>query len=299
MFEQLATTLPVPAILTSAGSLNAEHGNAQAARKYFEEALAKKPDYRAALDNLTALKTVKVEEKSLAGGREVEPNGDIPRANVLPLNAAAVGEISETSDSDFYRFATGHPPRDFYRISFKNLSTTLTPMIFLFDGQKNQTTYQYRDTPGAEFDYDFVPDPDTAGYVQVAQQGNTSGAYSLTVTPLRKYDQFEPNDDIASAKSIALGRAIEANVMDIHDTDYYLIKSAAAGTSTVNLKNTSTTLAPAITIFDGQKNQITYQYRDTPGADLDYSFPTPPAGAYYVKVSQLSNSAGTYTLTAK
>jgi hypothetical protein len=300
IFEQLAKDIPVPAILTSAGALNAENGNAQAARAYYQQALAKEPDYKAALNDLTALQTVKAEGRPIAGGHEVEPNNDIFHANILPLSTTVVAEISSTSDTDFFRFTAGHLPRDYYRISLKNLSTTLSPEITVYDQQKNQMFYDYRDTVGAEFDHDFVPVPDSVYYVQVAGRGNTVGPYSLTITPLHKYDRFEPNDDIASAKSIPLGKSVEASIMDPLDSDFFQVKSgSAAGNLTVSVKNLSTTLAPGITVYDQQKNQIFYDYRDTAGADFDRAFPVQPNTAYFVQIAGRGNTAGAYSLTVK
>jgi hypothetical protein len=300
VFEQLATAFPIPAILTAAGTMNAEKGDAQAATRYYEQALAKDPRYAPALDNLAALKTVKVEERPISGGREVEPNNDIPHANILGLNTSALAEISGASDTDYYRFSTGHPPRDVYRISLKNLSTTLAPGINVYDQQKNYMFDEYRDTPGADLERDFVPAPDSIYYVQVFQRGSTSGAYSLTVKPLLKYDKFEPNDDIPSAKPLALGSVIDANIMDPGDTDYFQVQSGGApGNLTVSLKNTSTTLAPGINVYDSQKSYLTNAYRDTPGADVDLTFATQPNSKYYIQIFQRITTAGSYSLTVK
>lgn len=153
LFEQLAVTVPVPAIFTSVGALYAEKGDSQTARQFYEKAVAKDPNYKPALRNLSELKVVKPEERSLAAGREVEPNNDIPYANIVPLGASALGEISDTADTDFFRFTAAQPPRDIYRISVKNLSTTLAPAVNIFDGQKNYLVASYRDTAGADLDY--------------------------------------------------------------------------------------------------------------------------------------------------
>jgi hypothetical protein len=300
IFEGLAKDLPIPSILTTAGAMNAENGNTQAARDYYQKALEKDPDYKAALNNLAALNTVKPVDHPIVGGREAEPNNDILHANILPLSTTVLGDISSTSDTDFFRFTAGHLPRDYYRISLKNLSPTLVPGITVFDQQKNQVFHDERDTAGAEFDHDFVPTPESMYYVQVWQRSNTIGPYSLTIAPQHRYDQFEPNDDIGSAKSIPIGKTIQANIMDPGDTDFYQVKSGgAAGNLTVTLKNRSTTLSPGITVYDQQKNQLFYDARDTPGADFDRAFAAQPNTVYYIQVWQRSNTAGAYSLTVK
>lgn len=300
IFEQLAKDLPIPAILTTAGALNAENGNVSAARAYYQQALAKNPDYKAALNNLAALQTVKAEDRPVSAGREVEPNNDILHANILPLNTAVLGEVSSPSDSDFFRFTAGLLPRDYYRISIRNQSTTLAPSIVVYDQQKNQAFNDGRDTAGADFDHDFIPVPGSMYYVQVLSRYERIGAYSLTVTPQHKYDQFEPNDDIASAKSIPLGKTIEANIMDPGDTDFFQVKSgASAGNLTVSLKNLSTTLSPAINVYDGQKNMMFSDGRDSAGAEFDHPFAAQPNTTYFVQVFCRYGSSGAYSLTVK
>jgi hypothetical protein len=300
IFEQLAKQYPIPAFLTTVGALNAENGNAQAARDFYQQALAKNPDYKPALENLTALQTAKVEEKPLSGGHEVEPNNDILHANILPLHTAALGEISSTSDPDFFRFTTGHLPRDYYRIALKNLSTTLAPEIHVYDQQKSEIFSDSRDTAGAEFNHDFVPVPDSIYYIRVNQRYNTTGAYSLAVTPMHRYDRYEPNDDIASAKEISTGKTVDAEIMDPGDLDFFQFKSPGnAGNMTVSLKNRSTTLAPEIHVYDSQKSELFSDSRDTAGAEFVHSFPAQANAVYFIRVSQRYNTAGAYSLTVQ
>ena len=300
IFDQLTQILPIPSILTTAGTVNAESGNPQAARALFQKALEKDPAYKPALDNLATLQAVKVEDHPLAGGREVEPNNDILHANLLPISTTAVGEISSTADTDFFRFTAGHLPRDYYRISVKNLSTTLAPGISVYDQQKNLVFTDGRDTAGAEFDHDFIPVPDSTYYVQVVQRYDRIGPYSVSVTPLRRYDPFEPNDDIASAKTISLGKTIDASIMDPADTDFFQVKSSgAAGNLTVAITNRSTTLAPGINVYDQEKNLLFSDGRDSPGAEFEHTFPAQADKVYFVQVLSRYERVGGYSLTVK
>jgi hypothetical protein len=300
IFEQLATSLPVPAILTAAGTLNAERGNTQAARRYFEQALTKNPEYKPALENLSVLKTVKVKERAVSGGHEVEPNNNTPVANILPVGTGAMGEIDETSDTDYFRCSIGPAPRDIYRISLKNLSTTLVPGVSIYDAKKNELPGgSYANTPGADVDHDFAPTPDSDYYLQVYQRHSTTGNYSLTVTPLRRFDRYEPNDNIRSPKAIGFGKTIEANIMDSVDTDYFEVK-AGRTTVTVNLKNTSNTLVPGMAIFDAKKNELPGSpYPNTPGADVDHTFTAQEGGTYYVQIYPRHSTSGSYSLLVR
>jgi tetratricopeptide (TPR) repeat protein len=181
ILEQVAPTVPVPAVFNTIGSFYAEKGDAEKARQYYQQAVAKDPAYKPALDNLNLLKTAKPEERQISGGREAEPNNDIPHANILPEEATVAGEISDSSDTDYFRFTTAHPPRDIYRISLKNTSTTLLPNIAAYDSQKNQVFNEYRTTSGADLEKTFNTQPNSIYYVQVSPFAGSSGAYSLTI----------------------------------------------------------------------------------------------------------------------
>jgi tetratricopeptide (TPR) repeat protein len=296
ILEQVSAAVPVPAVFTTIGSFYAEQGNGTAAKQYLQKAVALDGSYKPALETLNALKAPAPEPKAISG-REAEPNNDIQHANILPVNRTIAAEITE-GDTDYFQFTTGHPPRDIYRISIKNLSTTLAPAITVYDQQKGQLFYDNSHaTPGSDLDHDFSPAADQNYYVQIWSNGNTQGAYSLTVSPQHRYDAFEPNDDIRSAKAIPLGKTIEANIMDSGDTDYYEVTSGSGKKLTASLKNTSTTLAPGITAYDSQKNQITYGSRDTAGADMDLTWDAQPNTVYYVQVWHGGSSSGSYTLT--
>lgn len=300
ILEQVAPTVPVAAVFNTIGSFYAEKGDDIKARENFQQALAKDPTYKPALDNLDLLKTAKPEERQISGGREAEPNNDIPHANILPADAAVAGEISDASDTDYFRFATGRPPRDIYRISLKNNSTTLMPDLRAYDLQKNELFHDYRTTAGADLEHDFSPSADANSYVRASGFASTTGTYSLTIKPLHRFDSFEPNDDIPSAKPIPLGKTIDANIMDQADLDYYQVRSGSAPSLTISLKNNSTTLQPDIVAFDSQKAQVLHDYSNTAGADLEHKFDTQPNTIYYVRIAAFAGStSGAYSLTVK
>jgi tetratricopeptide (TPR) repeat protein len=299
ILEQVAPAVPVPAVFNTIGSFYAEKGNAEKARENYQLAVAKDPSYKPALENLKALQTAKPEMRHASGGRESEPNNDILNANLLGSDGTVDGEIAAGGDTDFFRLTTGHGPRDLYRVSLKNNSTTLMPDVRAYDPAKNQLFDEYRTTPGADLERDFSPSADSNYYVQVSGFSGTSGAYSLSIKPLHRFDRFEPNDDIASAKPIALGSTLDANIMDSGDNDYYVVKSGSAPSLTVTLKNTSTTLMPSVFAYDPQKNQLFQEYRPTSGADLERKFDVQPNTAYYIRVAPFSTTWGAYSLTVK
>lgn len=296
ILEPLAEAVPIPAVFNMIGAFYAEKGNAAAARQFFDRALAKDGSYKPAAENLARLKTGTADSKATKiSNRESEPNNDILHPNVMPVGPVVAGEISDPSDTDFFQITTGRAPRDIYRITMSPIPS-LRPDIHLYDVHRNHVFEDSRDTGGAILEKDFSPAPDSVYYVQVAPYG-TSGSYTLSVKPQHKYDAFEPNDDIASAKPIAVGGTIEANIMDPSDTDFYQIKSGSAPSLTVAM-SPAVSLRPDIHVYDGQRNHLFEDSRDTGGAILQRKFDVQPNSVYYIQVAPYSNS-GQYTLTVK
>jgi hypothetical protein len=175
----------------------------------------------------------------------------------------------------------------------------LAPQIGFYDGSKQDYPGGgYSDTRGADLESFLTGAPGAAFYIRVSSRGGTSGTYALLVKPLRRFDSFEPNDTIQQPAAIALGKTIDANIMDASDVDYYQLQSSG-DTLSVHLKNTSSSLAPQITIFDGKKNEHESNYSDTPGADVDLQAKVTARDTCYVKISPRGGTAGAYSLTVK
>ena len=324
LFEKLATTLSLPAIYNNLGVEYAKAGNPEAARKAFDQAREKDPDYAPAnlnrglvsvsqgklaealpdLEKASALSdakpvaaAVQQELKKDTHDLEIEPNDDLFKANRIPLDTEVHAAISAAGDSDCFQFTTPPTYRDIVRIGIENRSTTLQPGINLYDAQKSAIDRRENGTSGANLEYFLSVPPDTTYYVQVYGHYSTLGAYTLTVKPLQRHDAYEPNDDILHATLIPVGKAIEADIMDGQDSDFYQIKTAAAGTAKVSLENRSTTLQPGIAAYDANKSAIGQREDGTAGANLEYSFPVQPNLAYYVQVYGHWHTSGSYTLT--
>ena len=122
--------ITVRILMTTAGALNAENGNVRRPlAEYYQQALAKNPDYKAAKDNLAATANCQSRGSHPVSrrSRERASNNDTDYANLLLLGSATSAKSPyRASDTDFFRFTARHlGPRDYYRISkVKNLSTT-------------------------------------------------------------------------------------------------------------------------------------------------------------------------------
>jgi hypothetical protein len=186
-----------------------------------------------------------------------------------------------------------------------NRSTGLCPqMRVLLPNKEDLIGWDRAGTAGADHSLAFVARPNTTYFVQVASCvfSHTSGPYVLTVTPRHAFDQYEPNDDIASAAPISVGSPVKANIMDEGDQDFYRFEAGAAGDMTVTLENTSTTLAPGARVYDATRSDITgWQENRNAGGHLKFSFKAAAKTVYYVQVGTCtySHTVGSYTLTVR
>ncbi|MGD0522900.1 MAG: hypothetical protein ABSA48_16720, partial [Terracidiphilus sp.] len=129
---------------------------------------------------------------------------------------------------------------------------------------------------------------------------DTAGAYSLTVSPMKAFDAFEPNDDILTATRIGLNQTVEANIMDGEDTDYYSFRGSERGAVTIEIQNRSKTLIPALTTFTPEMANSGFGPKLTaPGSDLHFSMKVDSGKTYYIQVWAQSKTAGDYSLTIK
>jgi hypothetical protein len=125
----------------------------------------------------------------------------------------------------------------------------------------------------------------------------TAGEYTLAVRQLKAFDAYESNDDIFNAKPIVASRPVDANIMDADDTDFYSFVAPRRGIVTINIRNRSATLIPALSTFNPDKSSSGFgpDVR-TPGGNLKHAMEVRDGQTYYVQVWSQSQTAGEYTL---
>jgi tetratricopeptide (TPR) repeat protein len=325
-FALINRKISLPSLQTDLGVAYQKAGDTKAAMEQFSKALAQDPNYAPAHHNLGLVKTSRGElveaqthfEKSSDIGEsktfakviqqelkesnlELEPNNEPPQANILPLEKTVTANVTDGNDSDFFRITTPPKYRDVLQVRIENLSRTLKPSITVYDANKSaaHNAGNQLGTAGADLGYDFVVPPDTAFFVQVHGWGST-GRYTLTVKPLKKYDAYEPNDNIREPAAIDLAKEISANIMDGGDTDFYRFKTGSSGgTLKGHLENRSTTLKPGAFAYDGNKSSLGVNNGGSSlgnaGANLDFSFTVQPNAIYFVQVHGWGSN-GDYTL---
>jgi tetratricopeptide (TPR) repeat protein len=299
LLETVSQDAAVPVIFNDLGVIYAQLNDRSRAINSFREALARDIDYQPVRFNLDRLRAMTANAADPVS-REIEPNNSPAYANVITPGKPVEGEIAPgVNDLDYFRITTPPAPRDQLRVTIEPHSPELSPALRIFDSERRLTsmTADVKES-GNTLNYLFAPLPNTTFYLQVSASGHSSGNYTLKVVPLRAFDNYEPNDDIFNARRIELGRAIEANIMDSEDTDYYSFIAAHTGPVNVTIHNRSTTLIPALTTYSSEMRNTGFgpDIR-TPGAHLRHSFDVVESQMYYIQVWSENNTAGEYSVT--
>jgi hypothetical protein len=296
--EQVARAAAVPAVFNNLGVLYAEVKDPARSIDAFREALARDLDYRPARLNLDRLKDITALGADPVS-REVETNNTPALANIIAPGKPVEGEIAAAvNDLDYFRITTPPAPRDLIAVETENRSTTLAPVLKIFDADGRVTDLGKTERePGASLKLTIAPPPNTTFYLQLSGYGSSAGAYTLRVLPQKAFDPFEPNDDIFNARRIALGTPVTASIMDAADTDYFSFVSPRNGTVNIVVTNRSAALIPALSTFypDLRSSGFGPDIR-TPGANLRHILEVLENQTYFLQVWSQANTAGAYSL---
>jgi hypothetical protein len=288
----------VPVIFHDLGVGYAVLGDFTRAADTFREVLARDPQYAATQKYLR-------ENSSIPPGTanpytlEQEPNNDNLTANLIALRTPVTGELAGTHDSaDYYRIASPPSPRDLLTIELVNHSANFSARVHVYDADLRLLSWgQKLGGPGESLTLTGGPAPNSTLYIAISASDSTSGSYVLTVTPQKAFDSYEPNDDFASARRIAVGEEVTAGIMDGGDSDFFSFLSSRKGTVTIAVRNGSKTLIPALNTYaaDRRHNGFAEEVRN-PGVDVHYSLDVEKDTLYFVQVSSQAGTAGAYAL---
>lgn len=225
------------------------------------------------------------------------PGGAIEQASAGTVGTPVSGDIATPEQKDFYRYDVTSKLRDLAVVRLENKSSTLKPDFKLYSADRVQLNDNYDGTAGASIERTITIEPGKSFYVSVLPFNSSTGKYTLSVTPQKAYDAHEPNDDVLSATSIAIGTPIDGNIMDDKDADWFRISGATQKTIHIVFDNQSATLKPEVKIYSSTKSQIGDKYDGTGGANLDFSIDVEPGKDFYLQVVPYGNT-GKYRLTA-
>jgi len=298
LLEMLSRDAALPVVYTDLGVTYAMLGDSPRAADALREALARDLNYAPARQ---FLHTNRVIAPSMADPytRELEPNNEASTANLIALGSEVSGEIqSGGGDIDYFRVITAAAPRDLVAVELANHSIGFAPHVRIYDANlRIQSWGEKTGQPGESIRLVGGPAPNSSLYISVATEDSKGGQYVLSVRPLRAFDAYEPNDEIMSSRRIALGQEIHANIMDADDTDYYSFQSPRKGSVTIDIRNDSDTLIPAITTYNNDRHNLGFgpELRQ-PGSGLHQTLNVEKDLTYYIQVWSQAGSSGAYTL---
>jgi len=298
VLEAAAKDIPVPAVFNNLGVLYSRIKDGQHAMRSFRDALARDHDYAPVRANLKAMK---LSETLDPASNELEPNNDNTQANPVWLERPVQAAITPSvGDVDCFWFITPRPPRDRISVAVVSQSATLIPRMRIYDQNGNLVTgLREASSPGAGVRFDFSPPSNTLYYVQVDGVSSSSGNYALTVSGLRAYDVFEPNDTILTATRIAPGQTVEANIMDSDDTDFYSFISSVAGTVKIDVVSHNDTLQLGLGTFAPDLHSMGFAPDPKAGEAIGHELKVEANQLYYLQVFSKSDTTGPYSLVVK
>ncbi len=107
--------------------------------------------------------------------------------------------------------------------------------------------------------------------------------------------------DLANARPIELDQAVNGQLVDGSDTDFYSVPPMQSSVRMdVHLANGSQKLIPAVRVYDTAQNIVVEKSKENlqhPGSNIDCTFLADSNRTYYVQVSGQRNTSGPYTLT--
>jgi hypothetical protein len=273
-------------------------GDLTRASDAFREVLARDPDYQATRKYVREIRGIPPGATE-PFTREQEPNDDRLRANLIGLRTPVGGEIAGASDNaDFFRFVAPQAPRDLVAIEVSNHSAGFNPRLHVYDDQFRVLSWSEKiDEAKGSVRIVGGPASNTAMYVSVTADDGKPGLYLLSVTPLKAFDRFEPNENIMAARRVSIGEETSANVMDTADTDFFSFVSPRKGNVTVEVRNRSNTLIPVLGIYNNDRRNIgLVQDVQKPGGNLRHTIEADKDQTYYLQVSSQGGSSGAYIL---
>lgn len=297
VLESLAKTAAVPIVFHNLGVVYSALNDYARAAEAFREGLAHNQEY-------APIRKLLREARGIPPGsadpytREQEPNDDAARANVIALRAPVTGEIAGARDTaDFYRVIAPAVPRDLIAIEVASQKSNFEARLRVYNEvQRIEPWGDKEQRAGGVVKVIGGPPPNSSIYVAVASANGESGSYLLTVTPLKAYDRFEPNDEITAAKRISIGEEVSANIMDEADSDFFVFTSPRKGVVTVEVRGLSP-LIPMMAVYNSDHRNIGFiQDGQRTGGVLRHKVEAEKDHVLYVQISAQSGTSGAYVL---
>ena len=280
LLQAAAVKAPVPSVLTDLGHALATAGKSNAAQAAYTQAASLDPSNQQVSEGRKFLS-------------KLTENNTILTAAAIPLQKDIAATLLD-GDTDFFKFTAPSGPRDILHVHLQNRSTSLGLALAVKDAAKSPIG-GINGAAGADVNYELPATPGAIYYLQLSPWYSGGGTYTLRVEPTHSFDAYEPNDTILTARDISVGNAIEANIMDNLDTDFYRFRARGAKT-TIVVENKSTTLGIALAVTNSDKAPVGGQ-NGAVAANVRHQFDSMPGSTYQVQISPYYSGGGKYALT--
>jgi hypothetical protein len=298
LLDSISKKAAVPAVFNNLGLAYLAMNDREHGVNAFREALSRDIDYRQVRETLERMREIGIESATPLT-HEMEDNNSLLSANIIALGKPVEGEImGSVNDIDCFKVTAPPAPRDTLEISVKPRSKLLVPMMRVYDGERRMLEWvKGSQAPGQPISVTIAPRANSTLYLEIAGLAESAGLYTVEVTPLKRFDAHEPNDDIFNARPIAMGQDVAANIMDKSDTDYYSFEAPRTGKVRLKVTNRSLTLIPALSTFapDMRSTGFGPDVR-VRGGNLEHSMEVEEGKKYFLQVWSQADTAGEYTL---
>jgi hypothetical protein len=296
--ERVAQVAAVPVVWNNLGVLYFQLGDRTHASDAFSKALARDKNYVATKENLVRLKMA-LANRDLPVNHEVERNDTPVLANPVRLEETVEGDIAARErDTDSFAFDAPEGVRDILEVEVTPHDKLLLPGLRVNSGEgRRMGVDATARTPGETLTERFSPSPGATVVLQIWGSQGTGGAYAFRVRPIHAFDAYEPNDDFPQATRMQLGQAIQANLMDAGDVDYYVFTTGNQSTATIDLQNHTPEFIPQISKFGPHREKFSANPQaDRAGLAIRHQMQVDPKTTYYLRVSSRLDTSGKYTL---
>ena len=256
----------------------------------------------------TGAYTITVKTESQVSNREFEYNDAMSVANVIDVNKKYVGNLSNDSDKDYYKFTI--PGNGLVTLTYEATGGRSNMSTILYDSGSQAVFSNRFNSDTAVFPHTSLRYRLPAGtyYVLVNHYGGdpNNSDYYITVNYTDESGQaieVEYNNDTTTANPIAINTALKGNLSNDSDKDYYkftldsqrnitIIYSATGGRSNMN-----------VALYDSSSKHVLSSRFNSDNVSFPFSLETTTltAGTYYVIVNHyggdLNNSDYTITVS--
>lgn len=230
---------------------------------------------------------------------EREGNNAFEKATNIQINQEIVGSFGSEEDIDYYSFDVEKDVIIQPKLSFRALETSHKAYVLTLYGN-NRALYS-ANIGGQESDKVLVPFSLSKGtyYLKIENPNFNSKDYVLYLTA-QAVDkaEIEPNDELANATKLDMGKIYTGVISTEDDIDYYKISFAEEATVTLSFQFTPITGSNRVFSIQLEQNGKKLWSEHIVGASGGITQKLQiPAGDYYLRVKSGSSWTGSfYTL---